>query len=91
MKTWLKPPPESIQPISLTAGLTNQSTDTLRFPNGLDVWIQVGRNSQFWRFVELKDPSVTSLAPSQQVTVNGSTSLSGYGNYELTGSVSYTH
>ena len=25
-KTWLKPPPESIQPISLTAGLTSQLT-----------------------------------------------------------------
>ena len=73
---------------NLRADLTNQTDQTVYFPQGIDVVVHLDHNGQR-QDVHVTDPSTTSLAPGQHVELRKVVSVDRTGGYDVTGTVTY--
>lgn len=72
---------------SVSAHLRNVSGREMRFAGGLQVLAETTRDGVTWRHFVLSHPSVLSLGPGQEVSLQTSFDFDGPGQYSTTGLV----
>lgn len=86
LRVYGQPAADGSASATLSADLANQTGSAIAFAGGPHVTVVVSHGSEATT-VTLSQPTPASLAPGQEVTLEGSVALGGPGTYTVSGSV----